>query len=332
MAPVASGLLLEAPAITEYVMRAGFKKSHLPIWKMVLLGVVAGAYVSLGAQSLCATLYGAGSTGPAKVLGGAMFSLALMLIIICGAELFTGNVMILVAVLSKRIFLWEMLRDWVVVYFGNFLGCILFASIILGSGVNGRTDHPTAVGDILCHLAEAKANLDLDQAFFRGILANILVCLAVLLAYSAKTPSGKVLGTMFPITAFVVMGYEHSIANQFLFSMATMLNCSGFSVRHAFGELFVATAGNIVGGVLLGATYWVTYIHGTQLELPAVPCDCCPDGDCKNSNNSKTANTADRGRTDHGWFTMSRERCDVCGQLSHGNGECRREPADGSLA
>ncbi|CUE62147.1 formate/nitrite transporter, putative, partial [Bodo saltans] len=244
-------LVLDPASVTEFTMRTGFRKTHIPLLKTIVLGILAGVYVCFGCQTMIAILVDTGSTGPAKLLGGAFFAIALMTIIHCGAELFTGNVLILLAVLARRVFVWEYIFNLILVYFLNFAGSILFAIIFWGSGVNGFEGSYTAAGTILCSVSKSKSLLPEYQAFLRGIGANMCVCFAILMSYASKTPSGKMLSCVFPIAAFVAMGFEHSIANMYFYSAATLLRCPGVTQRHMWGELFLCTAGNIVGAMFL---------------------------------------------------------------------------------
>ena len=272
MAPAADfTLVMDNAAITEYVMNAGFRKAHLPLYKMVVLGWLAGLFISIGGQTLVSVLVGTTSSGPAVLLGGAFFSLALILILVVGAELFTGNVLIFVAILSRRVYAWEFVWDLFVIYFSNFFGCITFAIIFWGGGVNGFEGDYSAAGAVMCKVATKKSLLPEYQSFLRGIGANICVCLAVMLSFGAKSPSGKMIGIMYPLAVFIVCGFEHSIANQYLFAAATLLRCPGFTQSNAWGELFLCTAGNIIGAMMLSVAYWLAYIHGTDKVLDHVP-------------------------------------------------------------
>lgn len=272
-------LIMDPPAIQETVAQLGIKKAHLPLWKMVWLGVIAGAYVAVVAQGMIATTSGyspAAPPPPVSVLGGVIFAGGLVMIMICGAELFTGNCMMLVALLARRIYLWEMVLDWVVVFFANFFGCILFGAIIVGSGVNKHSDTFTSQGRRACDVAVGKINADYHEQFFKGILANFCVCLAVLIALSAKSPAGKMLGMLFPLLAFVVTGYDHVIANQYFFALATMLKCPGVpgtksitddgTIAHGryWANLGLSLAGNILGAATLAVTYFFVFLYGTD--------------------------------------------------------------------
>lgn len=267
-----NGLILDAAAVTEFAMRTGFKKTHMTLSKTSLLAVLAGIYVAFGCQTMVASLVEmAPFSGPAKLLGGAFFSMALMVIILCGAELFTGNVLIFIAVLAKRVYVWEYIFDLLLVYFSNMAGGIIFGILFWGSGVNGFEGKYSHSGEVVCTLAVGKSTLPEYQALLRGIGANMCVCFSILMAYSSKTVSGKVLACIFPVAAFVAMGFEHCVANMYLFTAATLLRCPRFTQRDMWGELFLCTAGNLIGAMFLAFVYWYINIHGTKLELAHVP-------------------------------------------------------------
>ena len=261
-------LILEPTMITAALVSAGTYKSHMPTWKMAVLGMLGGLYVGLGGQVFVALLSGVDSAaGPVRYLAGTGFSFALVMIVICGAELFTGNCLLILSVLSGQTTLLEMLWDWFVVYFSNFAGCIFTAVIVFGGGINGYPTtgtNMTATGTTICKIAVAKAHLQPHEMFFRGILANICVCLSIMCAISAKSAVGKVFVIIMPIAAFVTSSYEHSIANMFMFSSATLLNCDGLGGHGWYWiNLVLCTLGNILGALILGIAYWATNLpHG----------------------------------------------------------------------
>mmetsp|Transcript_76132 Transcript_76132/g.88510 ORF Transcript_76132/g.88510 Transcript_76132/m.88510 type:complete len:413 (+) Transcript_76132:346-1584(+) len=265
------GLLLDGAALAEFVMRLGFKKTHMNFAKVFILGWLAGCFVSFGSQTFLAALAGVDINGPTKLLAGSFFATGLMVLVICGGELFNGNVLIWAAVLSRRVYVWEFFLDLLFVFCANFLGVISMAVMFWGCGVNGFDGSLNATGQVACTIAVNKSNLPNYQAVLRGIGANMCVTFAVLLAFASKTPSGKILASIFPIAAFACVGFEHAVANQFFYSLATLLNCNGLSQRHAWGELFLCSCGNIIGTVLLASAYWYVNIHGTKLALSEVP-------------------------------------------------------------
>jgi formate/nitrite transporter len=246
-------------------------KARLPLLSMGMLGLLAGAFIGLGA--LYYTLVVAdGSLGFAasRLAGGAVFSLGLLLVVIAGAELFTGNNLLAMAWAEGRIGTREVLRNWTVVCAANFVGAAGLALIVFLSGhwkMNGG-----AVGAAYLEIAAAKAALPWGRAFFLGVLCNVLVCMAVWMAMAGRSVADKVLVVVPPISAFVAAGFEHSIANMYFFSIAAMLDWSGalapaasraITVTGALSNLVPVVAGNIVGGsVLVALVYWVIYLRG----------------------------------------------------------------------
>ena len=195
--------------------------------------------------------------GPTRLLGGLAFSLGLILVVVAGAELFTGNNLVVMAWADGRIGLGALLRNWGIVYGGNFLGAVASAIFIHWSGTLGMQDG--AVAETALKIADAKISLTVDEAFARGILCNALVCLAIWLSYAARRVSGKILAIVFPITAFVALGFEHSVANMYFIPVAIMQG-NGMTVIDMLHNLVPVTLGNIVGGAgFVGLVYWIAY-------------------------------------------------------------------------
>jgi len=210
------GLDAYAPAqMAARVASTGVAKAQQPVLSTLILAVLGGAFIAFGGMFY--TLVVAGSdlgVGPTRLLGGLAFSLGLILVIVGGAELFTGNALIVMAWASRRISSTEMLRNWFLVYCGNFGGALGAAALVYFSGTLAHNGG--AAGEVSAAIATAKIALSADQAFFRGVLCNALVCLAVWLCFAARDASGKILAILWPITAFVALGFEHSVANMYL--------------------------------------------------------------------------------------------------------------------
>ena len=198
-------------------MRIGTKKSEADGLELLLFGILAGIYIGLGAQTaLSVSSGGALDAGLTKLLSGSVFSLGLMLVLIPGAELFTGNILMSIGTLTRKYNVLKLLRNWFIVYIGNFIGSIFLAWLVNQTGLLGHGPGSfTSVGMAAVSAAETKMALGWTAALTRGILCNILVCLAVILCISSLTISGKILGIYFPVMAFVASGYEHSIANMY---------------------------------------------------------------------------------------------------------------------
>ncbi len=266
---------------------AGVAKANLAAAPMFALAVMAGAFIALGACFFVSTMTGvpAGLVGPGRILGGLAFSLGLILVIVGGAELFTGNVLILMAVLSGKVTVGRMLRNWAIVYIGNFVGALMIVGLVYYAWQWKTGD--MAVGATAYLIAAKKMSMPFVTAFCSGILCNVLVCLAVWLCYSARSTTDKIVSIIFPITAFVALGFEHSVANMYCISYGIALSRTGEFLAHpaaaeavkqfasafftlprfVLGNLLPVTLGNIVGGGLfVGAVYWFTYLRVKREE------------------------------------------------------------------
>ena len=213
--------------------------------------------------------------GLGKCLAGAIFGTGLMLVLLAGGELFTGNTLILAAVCDKRVKLIHMLRNWVIVYFGNFVGALLIAYMM---NISGLFDSGAGLlGGVTVKIAAGKTSLSFVKAFVLGIMCNWLVCLAVWISYGADTMAGKILGIFFPIWLFITSGFEHSVANMYYIPAGIMAKgnetyaalsglsseaLAGLNIQNLLlGNLLPVTLGNIVGGaVIVGFGYWFIYL------------------------------------------------------------------------
>jgi len=251
------------------IVENGLRVSTQTRSRTFVLSLLAGFYIAFGAQlATVVTQDAAAITGQgiARFLGGSVFSLGLMLVVICGAELFTGNSLLTKAVLQKRIPLQKMAENWGIVLCGNFIGSLFFAWLMLHSELwqNGQiAEHAIAI-------ASGKCRLSFDVALVRGLLCNWLVCLAVFMATAARDIGGKILACYVPIMAFVASGFEHSIANMYFIPTGLFLapqqgvNPEGLNwANFFFGNLLPVTLGNILGGVIFVAfAYWYIHLQG----------------------------------------------------------------------
>ncbi|MFW8595073.1 formate/nitrite transporter family protein [Cribrihabitans neustonicus] len=255
-----------APAeIAARVEAAGVAKARLPARQMFVLAMLAGAFIGFGAAAFTMTMTGADpASGPVRVLGGAVFSLGLILVVVGGAELFTGNVLMVMAAVDRRISLAELARAWAIVYAGNLAGAAALAAVFAGTGLLEGPMGTTAKA-----VAEAKAALPPGEAFLRGVLCNGLVCLAVWLSFAARSAAGKILAVLWPITAFVLLGLEHSVANMYFLPQGWAAGAA-VPVTAAAGNLFWVSLGNIAGGAGgVALAYWFAFRGGTRLAAPA---------------------------------------------------------------
>ena len=253
-------------------------KARLPLLTMAMLGLLAGAFIGLG--SLFYTLVISDETlgfAASRVVGGVCFSLGLLLVIVAGAELFTGNNFLAMGWADGCISLREVLRNWAVVSVTNFAGAAGLAVLVYLSG--HWEMNAGAVGATYLKIAAAKAALPAERAFFLGVLCNILVCMAVWMAVAGRSVADKFVAIVFPISAFVAAGFEHSIANMYFFPMALLLKAGGLALPPGgeaitmagmLGNLGPVIAGNIVGGsVLVALVYWVIYLRRSRGADPA---------------------------------------------------------------
>ncbi len=266
-----------APAeMAQRVLQVGVAKARLPVPDTLILAVLAGAFIGLGAafSTLSTTAPGMGF-GPARVLGGLTFSLGLILVVVAGAELFTGNNLVAMAWASREITTHQVARNWILVYIGNFFGSVGTALLVYWSGTWALNDHGVAVHAL--GIATVKCELGWIEAFVRGILCNALVCLAVWLCNSARSTTDKILAIIWPIAGFVALGFEHCIANMYFIPLGILLKSDSGLVEAlgvgdgAFASLTMdglaanlvpVTLGNIVGGTLLVAgVYWFAYLR-----------------------------------------------------------------------
>lgn len=239
-----TGLDAYKPAeIARLVETAGVAKAGLSTGQTLTLAVLAGVFIGFGGAAYTMVLTGADAGfGPARFLGGVVFSLGLILVIVGGAELFTGNALMVMAAVDRRITLSALLRNWGLVYLGNLVGSV---GLALAFGLTGLLDGP--MGDTAQAIARGKAALDPGAAFMRGVLCNALVCLAVWLTFAARTAAGKILAILWPISGFVLLGLEHSVANMYLIPQG-MLAGTEVTFGAALANLLWVTLGNILGG------------------------------------------------------------------------------------
>jgi formate transporter len=249
--------------IAHLVQHLGVSKAQTDTITLVVLAVLAGAFISLGAFFYTVVVTGSSlGFGVTRLLGGVSFSLGLVLVIVAGAELFTGNNLLAMAWASRLIGTRDVMRNWVIVYIGNVIGCMGTVLFVVWADVG--TLGGGAVAETAVQIARSKAGLSIGQAFARGVLCNVLVCLAVWLTMGGRSVADKIVAILFPITAFVTIGFEHSIANWFFLPFGLAIDTQAtIPIAGAAWNLLFVTAGNIVGGTLLVAgVYWIAYLRG----------------------------------------------------------------------
>lgn len=265
--------------IAQRFVEIGHEKTKYPIMKLLVLSILAGAFIAFAAEGSNAAIHTIASAGLGKALAGAIFSTGLILVIVAGGELFTGNCLIIISCSEKKHGILEMLKNWGLVYSGNFVGSMMVVLLIFASGQFDMSNG--LLGAYTIKIAVYKVHLTFLNAFAMGILCNWLVCLAVWMASAAKDVTGKIVAVFFPIWLFIASGFEHSIANMYYIPAGILAKSNpnwleaavslGVSSEKIAGlnwgsfisrNLIPVTIGNIVGGsVFVGLAYWVAYLH-----------------------------------------------------------------------
>ncbi|MEJ8572484.1 formate/nitrite transporter family protein [Microbaculum marinum] len=248
--------------IIRLVEASGVAKTQLTTTQVMALAILAGAFIGFGAAFYTGVMTGVDpGFGPNRVLGGFAFCLGLILVVVGGAELFTGNALIVMAWVDRQISTRALLRNWGLVLVGNVIGAAILAVAVDASGLLSGATAATAV-----KIAEAKMALPFTEAFVRGALCNALVCLAVWLSVAARTATGKILAILWPITAFVALGFEHSVANFYFLAAGFLAGAQG-GLLDILGNLVPVTLGNIVGGTGgVALAYWAAYRRRAPAE------------------------------------------------------------------
>lgn len=264
---------LAPAAIEAKAETVAIGKTNLSTGRCFALSILAGMFIGMGALFMLFVKADSNlSFAPSQILGGLCFSLGLICVIVAGAELFTGNALMICAKVSGKISWGGLAKNWVLVWVGNFIGSLILVFIIVMC--NSASFDSGAVGNAMINTAYSKINLPWMTIFFRGIMCNILVCLAVWMGFGGRTVIDKIFTSMIPVMAFVACGFEHCVANMFFLPMGVVtLNTVGYTgttdidkinaVVTAGGALFnisASTLGNIVGGALfIGGLYWIAY-------------------------------------------------------------------------
>lgn len=246
--------MLAPNEVLEVAAKVGEKKANLSWWKMILLGMFAGSFIALaGVGATFANVY------VGKIAGALVFPAGLAMVVVAGSELFTGNNLMVVGLLSRRFGVSKLLKNWILVFIGNLLGAMAVAGLVAVSGVFD------SIADTVIATASAKVNMGFAEAMIRGVLCNFLVCIAVWMAFFADSVGGKIVAVFLPIMLFVLCGFEHSVANMFYVPAGMFVadlngimgpSMAGFLV----GNLLPVTMGNIIGGaIFVGGGYYLAY-------------------------------------------------------------------------
>lgn len=247
--------------IAQRVAVVGIAKGCRSAGPLFVLAILAGAFIALGALFYTLVISDSAlGAGPTRLIGGLAFGVGLVLVLIAGAELFTGNALMVLPWLERKIATRALMRNWLLVYLGNLVGALMIAVFVVLPGV---LDTPN-LSATAARMALAKLTLTPTEALFRGILCNMLVCLAVWMSFAARSVSGKVLVVLLPIAAFVAVGFEHSVANMYVVPVAMLEGLIEVDLAGFLRNIAIVTLGNIIGGgVLVAGAYWSVF-RGTE--------------------------------------------------------------------
>ena len=270
------------PEIADFTVIAGVKKANLSSVNQFLLGVLAGAFIAFGAQAANFATHTISDAGTAKFIAGLIFPAGLILVLLAGAELFTGNNLMVIALCERKITLLQLLKSWLIVYAGNLAGSVLVALLVSMSGQFGYTGG--LLGGFTLKAAAGKISLTFKSALVLGVLCNWLVCLAVWTSFGAKDAVSKAVCAFFPVWVFIASGFEHSVANMYYIAAGIFAKSNALYVSKAieigasqsaidslnWASMFTAnllpvTIGNIIGGAgFVGVVYWFVYLRGRK--------------------------------------------------------------------
>lgn len=262
--------------VAQKVKTLGVDKANMSILPLLILSMMAGAFISFGAMYYTLVMTDPSAAyGASKLLGGVAFSLGFILVVIAGGELFTGNNLIVMAWANQRITLLRLLKNWGLVYLGNAIGALITVYLVFLSGF--LDGHHHAVGATAIKIGLAKVDITTTEAFIKGLFCNALVCLASWMVYASRTVMDKVIAVVFPVSAFVAMGFEHCIANIFMIPLAILASLNpdavatagvgvdalhNLSVTGFLSNLIPVTLGNIFGGtIMVGMSLYVIYLY-----------------------------------------------------------------------
>ncbi|PLX34977.1 MAG: FdhC protein [Clostridiales bacterium] len=256
-------LFLSPGEIAQSWIGIGKKKANLAFMKTLLLAIIAGMFIGLGAHADIIAVQTLGETvdvGFAKLIGASVFPVGIILVVIAGAELFTGNCLIALSVINRDEKIIKLVKNLIVVFIGNFIGAVALAYLLSNSGLYGPDAAAKAVA-----IAEGKIALTPAEAVIRAIFCNVLVVMAVWMQAGAKDISGKILAMWFPVMLFVLSGFEHSIANLFFIPLGIFLGADISWLQMWIANILPVTIGNIIGGaILMPAVYWYVYVYESK--------------------------------------------------------------------
>lgn len=251
--------------IAKNYIQIGVNKAKTPPVRLFLLSIMAGIFIAIAGAGATIASVSVESASAARLVSGCIFPAGLAMVLMAGSELFTGNCLISIAVLEKKVTVPEMAKNLVIVYIGNFVGSIFIDVLLVYGHTMSLFNNGYAATAI--SLASGKCNLTFAECVIRGIMCNIFVCLAVWIATAAKDVTGKIIGLFYPIMIFVLCGFEHCVANMYYIPIAIFtaneygLDNQGVTWGSFAGNMLPVTIGNILGGVFLGFMYWMIYLR-----------------------------------------------------------------------
>lgn len=256
--------------IASNYIQIGINKTQTPAFRTFLLAIMAGIFIALGGSGATAASATITNASAAKLISGCIFPAGLVMVLLAGSELFTGNCLICISVFSKKVPVLDMVKNLVIVFAGNLVGGILIDLLL----VQGHTMSLFGNGfaETAISIASAKVSLSFTECLIRGIMCNIFVCLAVWVATAAKDVAGKILALYLPILIFVVLGFEHCVANMYYIPVAIFtaqaygLDPQGVTWAGFAGNMIPVTIGNIIGGVFIGFMYWMIYLKDQKTK------------------------------------------------------------------
>lgn len=257
---------------TKKYSKVGETKGNLPTVKMFILGIMAGLFIAIAGTGAAAASCTIGNAAVAKLINACIFPAGLAMVVLNGSELFTGNNLMVISLLDKRITLRKMLKNWIIVYLGSFVGSVVFSFLCAYAHEFALFDNKLALS--LLGTAVTKCNISFADAVIKGIFCNILVCVAVFMTFMAESAASKIICLFFPITVFVICGFEHSVANMSYISGGIFIhqmygdfgtNVDGLTWSNfIFGNLVPVTIGNTIGGSFMGVVYWYCNLYNPK--------------------------------------------------------------------
>lgn len=255
--------------IAQNYIEVGIHKANLSIFKMILLGFFAGMFIGFAGIASTTAACSVSAPSVSKLIGALVFPAGMAMVLVAGSELFTGNNLIIIAVLERKVSVSKMLKSWFFVFIGNFLGSAFVAVLVVYGHTPQLFDGELA--NAIVRAGASRTDLTFSESFIRGILCNILVCIAVWMSFAAKNVSGKLLTSFWPVMIFVLCGFEHSVADMY-FGVAALLTKAEYGIisesltvnSFIFRNLIPVTLGNIAGGAgIVGLGYWLVFLHRT---------------------------------------------------------------------